>query len=83
MFMAVPGLSYTIKNYLIALSGIEFRHYFPICWIINMLLGIPLIGLGGSASAMNTAAVVLFVALLVLMYLIVFIVRRRLRERYR
>lgn len=50
IFMAVPGLPYTMKNYLLALSGVPFRIFFPIGWGVNALLGVPFVILGGAAT---------------------------------
>lgn len=49
-FLAVPSVSYSIKNYLLALSGLPFRYYFGLGWIIHTLVGLPFIILGESAS---------------------------------
>jgi len=46
VFMAIPGLPYTVKNYFLASLNIPFRIYFPAGWGCNVLLALPLIGLG-------------------------------------
>ena len=43
VFMAVPGLSYTMKNYIFALSGTPFRYYFLIGVLVNSVMGIPFV----------------------------------------
>lgn len=49
VFMAIPGLSYTMKNYIFALSGISFRYYFLIGYLVNGILGIPFVIAGHAA----------------------------------
>jgi uncharacterized membrane protein YdjX (TVP38/TMEM64 family) len=48
IFMAVPGLSYTLKNYILSLSGIPFRYFFFIAWLVQAVMGIPMV-LAGDA----------------------------------
>ena len=43
LFMAVPGLPYTLKNYLLALAGVPFVTYFTVSWIANGLMGTPFV----------------------------------------
>jgi len=50
IFMAVPGLSYAMKNYILSLSGVPFRYYFFIGWLVQALLGIPLVLAGRVAE---------------------------------
>ena len=50
IFMAVPGLPYTVKNYLLALAGTPFLTYFVICWTVNGLMGAPFVVLSGAAT---------------------------------
>ncbi len=51
LFMAIPGLPYTAKNYLLALSGVRFPVFLLAGWPVNALLGAPFIILGGAAAA--------------------------------
>lgn len=46
IFMSVPGLSYAMKNYIFALSGIPFRYYFIIGFSAQALLGVPVVVAG-------------------------------------
>lgn len=50
-FMALPGLSYAMKNYLLPLAGVPFRHYFPITLLTQGILAIPFILAGDAAGA--------------------------------
>lgn len=78
IFMGIPGPPYALKNYILALSGVPFRYYLGLGWPINFLLGIPLVGLGGSAIRMNTTFFVIFFVLLLTGFFLV----RWLRKKY-
>ncbi|HEX9776618.1 MAG TPA: hypothetical protein VGA63_00580 [Geopsychrobacteraceae bacterium] len=49
IFMAVPGLPYSVKNFALATLNIPFRLFFPVGLGCNLLLALPFIGLGYSA----------------------------------
>lgn len=68
IFMAVPGLSYTLKNFLLALSGISFRAFMTIGWPVNLALSIPFIGLGESAVRLDLSEILLYSFLLLAIY---------------
>ena len=53
VFMAVPGLSYTMKNYIFALSGTPFRYYFLIGFLVNGIMGVPFIIAGDAVIGKN------------------------------
>lgn len=78
LFMAVPGLPYTVKNYLLPVSGISFRDYFWIGWIVQGLMGIPFVVLGDAASRWSVQIFALFA----LLFVIVFFISRKLKQRY-
>ena len=50
VFMAVPGVSYSLKNYLLPLSGMPFVPFLFCGWVTQALFGIPLVVLGDAAS---------------------------------
>lgn len=79
IFMAIPGLSYTLKNALLAFSGIPFRHYFILAWSVNLALSIPFIGLGQSVLHRDIAQAVLFGLLILMLFAAVTILKRRRR----
>ncbi len=68
VFMAVPGLSYTLKNVILAFSGIPFKRYFALAWPVNLALSIPFIGLGKSLVRNDIVQVLFFAALIVLLF---------------
>ncbi len=78
LFMAVPGLPYTVKNYLLPVSGISFWDYFWIGWLVQGLMGIPFVVLGDAASKWSIHIFVVFAIL----FVIVFFISRKLKQRY-
>ncbi len=68
VFMAVPGLSYTMKNYLLSLSGVPFRHYFVIGLFINGIMGVPVIIAGDFLRKRPILLVFIFIVLLAVSY---------------
>lgn len=80
VFMAIPGLPYAVKNYTLALYGVPLRYYFGFGWSVNLVLGLPLVGLGAGAARLDPKLVALFVALLLIGYLAIRWLRGRLAE---
>jgi uncharacterized membrane protein YdjX (TVP38/TMEM64 family) len=78
LFMAVPGLPYTLKNYLLPVSGIPFRMYFLISWLVQGVMGIPFVVLGDAASQWNIHLVLIALSVLLTGYFIA----RQIRKRY-
>ena len=76
LFVAIPGLPYAVKNYLLALSGLPFLHYLTICWSAQMALGIPFIVLGEAMRTRHEGALFIMAALLVSGFLVVRWLRR-------
>ncbi len=70
VFMAVPGLSYSLKNYLLPLTGLPFRIYFFCAWSIQGLMGVPLVILGDAASKWRFHIVAAMIVLFGFVYLI-------------
>lgn len=50
LFMAVPGLSYTLKNYLLPMSGLSFFPFLICGWLPQAVLGIPFVVMGAAAT---------------------------------
>lgn len=61
IFLAVPGPSYAMKNYLLPLTGIPFRLYFTLNLLIQGSFGIPFIIAG---EAVGTRSYFIFFAIL-------------------
>ncbi|MGB5987517.1 MAG: hypothetical protein WBG37_19585, partial [Desulfobacterales bacterium] len=43
LFMAVPGLSYSLKNYILPLAGVPARHFFLSGFLAQGFMGIPFV----------------------------------------
>lgn len=79
VFMAVPGLSYTMKNYLLPLSGVRFRYYFLLGWLVQGVMGIPFVILGKVPSDWDPGLI--FAA--VLIFALIYVVMKWGQKRYR
>ena len=53
LFLAIPGIPYAGKNYLLALAGVPFRYCVLMNCIVQSALGMPFIVLGKSAAEMD------------------------------
>lgn len=76
LFIAIPGLPYAVKNYLLALSGLPFLHYLVICWSVQLVMGIPFIVLGEAAKLGHGGTVAIAAAMLASGFLVVRWLRR-------
>jgi uncharacterized membrane protein YdjX (TVP38/TMEM64 family) len=79
----VPGLPYVIRNYLLALAGVQFRYYFWVCLPIYVARSYVTILLGDMSSNPNTHKIMILVAVDVLKIAICAFVIWRLREHHR
>lgn len=77
LFMAVPGLSYTLKNYLLPLSGVPFRYFFLSGLVLQGVMGIPFVVAGDAAAKAD----LLLLGALLLVFLIAFGAFRWVRGR--
>ncbi len=81
LFMLFPGLPYTLKNYMLALSGVSFPIYFFLGWLINGLMGIPIVALGDAAKDWNLVLIALFTALFLIIALGRIWIKKRFQSR--
>ncbi len=79
IFMALPGLPYTIKNFSLAILNIPFSIYFTVGLVCNFLLALPFIGLG-YALLTNKSFVLLFIAILAGGYVLTFWLKRKFTD---
>ena len=79
VFMAVPGLSYALKNYILALSGISKRVFFLCGFLVQGIMGIPLVIAGGAAAGKSLVLLAAVLVLLLLMYGIFYRILKRHR----
>ena len=62
--MALPGLPYASKNYLLALAGLPLPLFLAIAWPIQALSGLPFLFLGRSAVNLDPKLALAAAALL-------------------
>lgn len=79
VFMAVPGLSYTLKNYILALSGISPRIFFLSGFLVQGAMGVPLVIAGDAAAGKSLVLLAAVLVLLLLVYGIFYRIRKRHR----
>lgn len=53
LFVVVPGLPYSLKNYLLALSDLPLPAYLGLTWSGQMLIALPFIAFGEAAGGMQ------------------------------
>jgi len=80
--MAIPGLSYTMKNYIFALSGISFRYYFLIGYLVNGLLAIPFIVAGHAVIGRSFLLLIIIFLLLLAAYKFGLMIKKRYYENH-
>lgn len=76
-----PALPTTVKNTILALSGLPFRWYFALCWGMSMAYAVVLIVLGDSIVEANLSRLIPALVALALLGVAVAVVRRRLKSR--
>lgn len=78
LFMVVPGLSYSLKNFLLPLSGIRFVPYLICGWLIQAIMGIPFVVMGKAVVQWDINLLVGAGAVI----LIIFVFRRKILDIY-
>jgi len=77
LFYAIPVAPYSLKNYLLAMTGTPLRYYLSLGWGIQLTMAVPFIGLGKSAAEMNLGLSLVFMAILGAGY----VISRQLKNR--
>jgi uncharacterized membrane protein YdjX (TVP38/TMEM64 family) len=77
LFMLTPGLPYSMKNYLLALTELPFFQYLLIAWLAQFGFSIPFIVLGKSMVQKNLLVLLLVVLVLLAGYLLLWRLQRR------
>jgi len=77
LFMITPGLPYSVKNYLLALTELPFRQYLAIAWLAQFGFSIPFIVLGKSVVQENLMVLLLVVLALLAGYLLLWRLQRK------
>jgi len=70
IFMAVPGLTYAMKNYMLSLSGVPFRTFFLVSWLVQAVMGIPIVLAGESLAGRHFKLLAVVLALLGMLYVL-------------
>ena len=69
IFLFLPGLSYALKNYLLAITEIRLPLYLAVNLSAQGVVTLPVAGLGGAAAEHNPIAIGLVLALIILVAL--------------
>ena len=77
IFMAVPGLSYTLKNYILALSGVSFRCFFLSGFLVQGTMGVPFVIAGDAVAGKSLLLLAAVLVILILIYLVIYKIRKR------
>jgi uncharacterized membrane protein YdjX (TVP38/TMEM64 family) len=80
VFMAVPGLPYTVKNLTLALCGVPFRHFFGSALLVEGVMGIPFVVTGQALASKSLMLLVVVFLVLAGAYAAFLALRRRHRE---
>jgi uncharacterized membrane protein YdjX (TVP38/TMEM64 family) len=78
VFMAVPGLPYTVKNYVLPLSGAPFRYYFLSGYLVQGAMGIPFVVAGDAVAGEHLVILAVIFAVMLAIYAVV----QQLRQRH-
>lgn len=82
MTALVPGLPYFVRNYLLALSGIPLRIYFPVCWPVYVFRSMLVIFLGDFSGGFSLQRAGILATVLAVKVGICAYLFHRLRVRY-
>ena len=78
LFLAIPGIPYAAKNYLLPLAGVSVRYCVVMNCLVQSLLGLPFIILGKSGAEMDPTLLYIAIAVFTLLFLAI----RWLKKRY-
>lgn len=78
LFMAVPGLPYAMKNYLLPLSNVPFRYYFIFGWLVQGSMGTLLVVFGNASVNWNLP----FLIGLAVLFVLISLFSRWAKKRY-
>lgn len=77
VFMAVPGLSYILKNYILAFSGVPFRWYFLSGYLVQGAMGVPFVIAGDAVAAESLLLLAAVLIVMLVAYVVVYKIRKR------
>jgi uncharacterized membrane protein YdjX (TVP38/TMEM64 family) len=70
LFLAIPGIPYAAKNYLLPLAGVSVRYCVVMNCLVQSLLGLPFIILGKSGAELNPTLFAIAIFLLTILFLL-------------
>lgn len=65
IFMIIPGLSYSLKNYLLPLTGISFGGYLACAWFFQGIMGFLFVVAGQAVSDWHFPVLIAIIAIIV------------------
>jgi uncharacterized membrane protein YdjX (TVP38/TMEM64 family) len=77
VFMAVPGLPYSVKNYVLSLAGAPFRYYFLSGYLVQGAMSIPFVVAGDAVAGEHLVILAVIFIVMVLLYAMVHQLRQR------
>lgn len=80
LFLAIPGVPYGFKNYLLPMAGVSIVYCIPLNILIQSVLGLPYIILGRSGAEMNLTLFLLALLLFFCIYLVLRWTKRKYRQ---
>jgi len=81
LFLAIPGIPYAGKNYMLPLAGVPFRYCVLMSCIVQGALGIPFIVLGKSAAEMNLTLFYITLFFFVVGYIVLGWLKNKYRDK--
>lgn len=78
LFLAIPGIPYAAKNYLLPLAGVSIYYCILLNCLVQSILGLPFIILGKSGAEMDPNLLYIAIATFTLLFLLI----RWLKKRY-
>lgn len=79
LFMALPGLSYSLKNYLLPMSGLSFFPFLVCGWLPQALLSVPFVIMGAAATQYS----LIMIGILALVYAALMLCGKWIKKKYR
>ncbi len=77
LFLALPGLPYVLKNYVVALAEIPILSYILINWSVQGIFTFPIVVLGGAAAQRNWNLAIIFIVLIFVLFLFRWLYNKR------
>ncbi len=77
----MPGVPFFLQSYLLGIAQVPFRIYFLISWIVAFVMSAGMIVLGNSFQSSSIGQIVFAVMLVAALFIMVRLVRRRLKEK--